>query len=356
LGTGLAAVLVTEPITAITFHQITPISILANLVVVPVAGLITAIGTFSVAVSLLSTTLAALLNNSNWLFAWILIHLVSFLAHEPGAALNVPDLGVMDAPTPSFVVAPLPGTACLLVRTSAQNWLVNAGRESPVPSTVWHLLQYYGLNQLDGLVLAQMSAPDNSGAPAIVRDFHPQHLVVPILRSRSPLEKSLPDLISLAGGKIDFWSQGQNASLAPGVSVEVLRPAADSLETHAEDRALVLLFHVGNQTLLWAGRIGVATQQDLMTAYPGLHADVLVMGTEPPPSAAWLQSLQVRDWLQIPPRGRMVNSTATIDVPNFCQVWNLNETGSVAIQFQPARAGQPGEILLRPWLALPQSY
>ncbi|MEJ0000745.1 MAG: ComEC/Rec2 family competence protein [Verrucomicrobiota bacterium] len=57
--------MVCEPITAIDFHQITPISILANLVVVPLAGVITTVGTMSVAVSLLSTPLAGLLNNAN---------------------------------------------------------------------------------------------------------------------------------------------------------------------------------------------------------------------------------------------------------------------------------------------------
>ena len=63
--------------------------------------------------------------------------------------------------------------------------------------------------------------------------------------------------------------------------------------THADDRGLVLLFHAGGQTILWAGRIGLEIQHELLAAYPDLRADVLVMGTEPPPDAAWLQSLEV---------------------------------------------------------------
>jgi hypothetical protein len=77
------------------------------------------------------------------------------------------------------------------------------------------------------------------------------------------------------------------------------------------------------------------------------------MGTEPPPDEAWLRSLQVRDWLQIPPRDLQLNSTAASDAPDFCQVWRLNETGAVDIHFQFAPGGQPQEILLRPWQALP---
>jgi len=62
LATGVAATAIMEPITAIDFHQVTPIAILANLIVIPAAGLITMIGTLSVAVSLASAPLAALLN------------------------------------------------------------------------------------------------------------------------------------------------------------------------------------------------------------------------------------------------------------------------------------------------------
>ena len=356
LAAGIAATLVGEPITAIDFHQVTPISILANLVVVPVAGLITMIGTMSVAVSLISTTLAALLNNANWLFAKGLILFVGFLAHQPGASINVADLRVLSSPTPSFVVAPLQGGACLLVRSPEQAWLFNTGRESPTPSAVWHLLQFYGINRLDGVVLAQMSAPDNGGAEAIVRDFHPRHLIVPLLRSHSPLEKTMPEVAAITGRESETWQEGDTFQLGAGLSVDVLHPAEDSPEGHADDRALVLLFHDGGQTLLWAGRIGAATRHDLLAANPGLRADVLVMSTEPPPDDAWLEALQVRDWLQIPPRDRMTNSTETMDVPEFCQVWPLNETGAVDVHFQAGGGNRPSEIHLSPWLALPEKF
>jgi hypothetical protein len=174
-----------------------------------------------------------------------------------------------------------------------------------------------------------------------------------LLRTRSPLEKAVPEIAALAGLTTESWQQGQNIQLGPDLSVEVLHPAADSPESRAEDRALVLLFHAGNQTVLWAGRIGASTQRDLLAANPGLHADVLVMGTEPPPDDAWLRSLQVRDWLQIPPRDQRVNSTAAATVPDFCQVWNLNQTGAVDLHFQSASVNHPPEILLRPWIALP---
>jgi competence protein ComEC len=346
-SSGVAAVLVCEPITAIDFHQITPISILANLVVVPMAGLITTVGTMSIVASLVCTPITALLNNANWLLAKILIWFVALLAYQPGAMINVPDVVALESPRPSFVVAPLRDSASLLIRANGSTWLVNAGRESASPSAVWHFLQFYGINRLDGLVLAQVSAPDNSGAEAIVRDFHPRQLVIPVLRTHSPMEKELTEIVALSGDDLVAWQEGQQIDLGQDVRAEILHPGADSTETHADDRGLVILFHCGTQSLLWAGRIDAVTQRALLAAHPDLHADVLVMGTESPPDDAWLSALQVRDWLQIPPRTPRLNVTDPSPVPDFCRLWPLSQTGAVDIHFADDK------ILLRPWVAGP---
>ncbi len=356
VATTVAATLVSEPIAAVDFHQVTPIAILANMIVIPVAGLITVIGTMSVAVSLVSAQLAAWLNNTNWLVAKGLIIFVGFLAREPGASLNVPDVRALASPAPSFVVAPVQDSACLLVRTGRGAWLFNTGRETLSRAVTGHLLQFYGVNRLDGLVLAQMSGPDNGGADAIIADFRPRHLVVPVLITRSPLEKTMPELAAISGATMESWQRGQALGLGPGVRVEVLHPAADSPETLAQDRALVLLFRVGDRTLLWAGRIGPQAQADLLATYPGLHADVLIMGTEPPPSREWLDALQVREWLQIPLRNQRLNATTPPTVvAASCQVWPLDRTGAVDLHFPSGTPNQPPGILLQPWVAVPDA-
>ncbi len=347
-SSGVAAVLVCEPITAIDFHQITPISIFANLVVVPMAGFITAIGTMSIFASLVCPPVTALLNNANWLLAKILIWFVALLAYQPGAMINVPDIAALESPRPSFVVAPLRDSASLLIRANGSTWLVNAGRESAAPSAVWHFLQFYGINRLDGLVLAQVSAPDNSGAQAIVRDFHPRQLIIPVLRTHSPMEKELSEIVTMSGDDPVTWQEGQQIDLDPNLRAEILHPGADSPETHADDRGLVILFHSGVQTLLWAGRIDAATQRALLAEHPGLHADVLVMSPESPPDETWLATLQVRDWLQIPGRTARLNQADPPPIPGFCRIWPLNQTGAVDIHFSGDK------ILLRPWVTGPQ--
>jgi ComEC/Rec2-related protein len=350
LSATIAATLVSEPITAVDFHQVTPVSVFANMVVVPAAGLITVVGTLAVAFSPIFPLWTALLNNANWLFARALIAFVGFLAHEPGASLNVADLRALATPPPSLLVFPAQDSACLLVRTGRETWLFNTGREGPARSATCRVLQFYGINRLDGLVLAQLSAADNAGADVLIRDYHPRRVVIPVLRTRSPLEKAMPAALALADHPAEAWQRGQCLALSGGLTVEVLEPSGDSRTSHAEDRALILLFRASDQTLLWAGKIGPELQWQLVADYPGLRADLLVLSPDSAPSPEWLRALQIRDWLQIPPRDKRVNITtrALEPIPTWI-AWPLDETGAVSVQFRPAER----KIVFRPWVALP---
>ncbi len=307
LAASIAATLVSEPITALDFHQVTPISVLANLLVVPLAGLITIVGTVSIAFSLSSRALAASCNNANWLLAKIMIAIVSFFAHKPGAAINVADWRVAGQPAPFFVVAPLPDGACVLVKNGRSSWLIDTGRESPPPPPAARLLQFYGINRLDGLVLAQPDTPDNGAALAVARQYRPRRIAQPALESRSPLQRELPEVARSARVEIEPWSQGASLDLGPGLRAEVLGPALNSAATRENDRSLVLLFHAWPGTLLVANRLDEAGQAELLQNHPGLHADILVLSGDAPPHAAFLGSLGAKFWLRTPARQRAVN-------------------------------------------------
>jgi competence protein ComEC len=351
LAASIAATLASEPITALDFHQVTPISIVANLLVVPLAGLITVVGTISVTFSLVSYNLAALCNNANWLLARIMIAIVSFFAHEPGAAINVPDLRAAEQPSPLFVAAPLQDSACLLIKNGSHAWLIDTGREVPPPSAPARLLQFYGINRLDGLILAQPNTSDNGGALLIARQFRTRRLVVPALASRSPLEREIPDIAKETGVTIERCVRGGSLDLGPGLRADVLGPAPDSPASHEDDRALVLLFHSGSGTLLWAGRLDATGQSELTSAYPGLHADVVLLSADTMPGKDWLATLGAKFLVQLPPRQRYLNSTGSIGpVTSSCAIWPLEQTGAVSVHFTD---GNPSGVELIPWVAAP---
>lgn len=348
LAASIAATLVSEPITAIVFHQVTPISVLANLLVVPLAGLITVVGTVSVTFSLVSHGLAAQINNTNWLLAKFMIGLVSFFAHGPGAAINMPDLRVAREASPFLVVAPLQDSACLLVKSGGKAWLVDTGREAPLPPPPARFLQFYGINRLDALVLAQPDTPDNGAALAIARQFRPRRLAESALPGRSPFQRDLPQIAEAAGEKVEGWSQGQRLVVGEDLEMEVVGPARNSLATRENDRALVLLFHVGNGTVLAAGRLDAAGLNELLLSHPGLRADILILSGDAAPNPQFLNAVGAKFWLRTPSRQRSLNMpTATESESSPCAVWPLEKTGAVTIHFTSSG------VKLTPWTALP---
>jgi len=66
------------------FYIVTPISLLANLIVVPIAFFILAIGLLSLLSMPLLAGIAVIFNNANWFLAKLVLGIVQILAHIPG--------------------------------------------------------------------------------------------------------------------------------------------------------------------------------------------------------------------------------------------------------------------------------
>jgi ComEC/Rec2-related protein len=83
LSCSIAAWLGLMPLMAIYFHLFTPISIVANLLVIPLLGSILAVGLLAALVHVASTWLTLTLNNANAFLLSIMIRGVEWLGHIP---------------------------------------------------------------------------------------------------------------------------------------------------------------------------------------------------------------------------------------------------------------------------------
>src|SRR5205809_161728 len=86
---SLAAWLGSLPFVLWYFHIVTPISLLANLVVVPIAFFILAIALLSLLLTPLLVWPAVIFNNANWLLAQVVLGIVHLLAQVPGGHFYV---------------------------------------------------------------------------------------------------------------------------------------------------------------------------------------------------------------------------------------------------------------------------
>src|SRR5438093_2036867 len=90
LAVSAAAQLAVLPVTLTHFNQLSTIGVVANLGVVPLAGLATVIGLVAVALSFLSEALAAVAFDAVWPILLALRGVVALAAHGPGAAVALP--------------------------------------------------------------------------------------------------------------------------------------------------------------------------------------------------------------------------------------------------------------------------
>src|SRR5205809_5578518 len=88
-GVSLAAWAGSLPLVLWYFYIVTPISLVANLIVVLIAFFILAIALLSLLSTPLLPGLAVIFNNGNWLLAQIVIGIVQFLANVPGGHFYV---------------------------------------------------------------------------------------------------------------------------------------------------------------------------------------------------------------------------------------------------------------------------
>jgi len=86
---SLSAQLFTYPITAYYFNLISAYSLLANLLIVPLTGLVVMVGVISALLSLLSLKLSLLFTSFNWLGLDFILKILSFFSSLPFAAFKV---------------------------------------------------------------------------------------------------------------------------------------------------------------------------------------------------------------------------------------------------------------------------
>ncbi len=157
LAPSLAASLGALPFEVIHFHFVSLVGPLANLLVVPLAELVVTAGTLSLCFGSLWSTLGALLNNANWLFARSLLATVAFASQLPAAGIATADPSTLLSRSSGlrllFPAIPL-GSACL-IRSEGRAFLLHGGESRGCLAKIEPIRRFYGWNWLDGEMRAE---------------------------------------------------------------------------------------------------------------------------------------------------------------------------------------------------------
>jgi ComEC/Rec2-related protein len=317
LTTSLAAWLGSIPLVAYYFHLFTPVSLLANLIVVPLSSLALACAMGSLFVGAGIPLAADLFNNSAWLFMWLMVRVSQWCAQLPGSWLHVASpsaLGFVlyyallvsamagwlasprlrrwvggalavvaslwtleflrDAPMTRVAVLPLNGGEAVYFKAAGgEKLLIDCGDVSSFEFVVKPFLRGQGVNRLDNLLLTHGDIRNVGGALAAEEVFPPRKVFLNAASFRSAIYRQVRAHFEKRTGLSQPLRRGD--AVGPW---HVLHPDAKDAFTQADDETLVLRAEIDGFAVLLLSDLGKPGQSGLLERYPQLRADVVIAG------------------------------------------------------------------------------
>jgi len=274
---SLAAWLGSLPLIYWYFHLITPVSLVANLVVVPIAYFVLALAMLSLIVAPISAGLSIIFNNTNWLIARTVLTLVHLFAALPAGHLYLQRFTETRPPIALTILDEGTGAAAH-VRANGHNWLIDCGGERSYERTLKSFLHSRGVNRLEGLLLTHGDAQHIGGAADTIIDFAPREIYDNPLGVRSSVQRRLLELLWASRKRPRHLVRGNRLVLGRDVNAEILYPPPDLQITSADDAPLVARLKLGNASALFESDAGSQAESALLDYGDDLRSDILIKG------------------------------------------------------------------------------
>ncbi|HOB33568.1 MAG TPA: ComEC/Rec2 family competence protein, partial [Verrucomicrobiota bacterium] len=317
-ATSVAAWLGAWPLTALYFHMFSPVTLLANLAMVPLSSAALACSLGSLVFGAWCPPVSELFNHSAWFWMTLAMRGSEILAHIPGAFFYVPAPALVDfvlyycvliACLSGFAFAPrrrywtaallvgigafyfwrwndarhgtvltvLPVSGGSAVHCDAPGWrddlLLDCGNTNSVKFVTLPFLRSRGVNCLASMALSHGDTKCVGGAIALLDEVPARQTAISPVRFRSAVYRRVAaELPKHAdhhreihrGEQLNRWS--------------VLHPERTAKASQADDAALVLMGdHHGARVLLLSD-LSRAGQNALIDSGQDLRADIVIAG------------------------------------------------------------------------------
>ena len=319
------------------FYLITPISLVANLTVVPIAFCILAVGMMSLLAAPFSSALSLIFNNANWSLSRIVLGLVHVFAQLPSGHVYVERPHWPTGAQAEITVLDAGAGAAVHLRASGEDWLFDTGSQRDFEGFVRDYLHSRGIDRLDGLLLSHGDSLHIGGANAVIDEFDPKGVIDNGAADRSRVHHAL--IVRLPRRK--FVTRGDVVSISGKIRARILWPAAGYKAKAADDQALVLQLVIGGkQRVLLVSDSGLETER-LLRAQPNeLRSDVLIKGQHysgASGSPEFLDAVQpqliIATSEDFPARERISDDWAQMVRARGITLFRQDETGAVQLEF-----------------------
>jgi ComEC/Rec2-related protein len=323
------------------YHLLTLISLVANLVVVPIAFFVLAGGLLSMVAAPFSSWLSVVFNNANWALTKIILGAVHLFAQMPGGHFYLEHPHWPSGARLEINALDLKSGAAVHVRAANQDWLFDAGPARDYDRVLQPYLRSRGVNRLDGLALSHGDAGHIGGTSGVLLDFRPRQLLDTHARDRSPIHRKLIAALEHDKSARRLCQAGDEFNLSREVRARILFPPPGFESDSADDQALVVqLFVSGKPRVLLMSDSGVATEEILLRNYPDLRSDILVKGQHHSGisgSDAFLERVQPQAIIatsrDFPESERIKEEWAEGVRSRGIKLFRQDETGAVQIRF-----------------------
>lgn len=311
---SLAAWLGSLPLIAHYFHLLTPVTLLANMVVVPLSSGALACNLATLAVGTVCPPAAELFNNCAWLLMVLMVRTSEWAATLPVFVLHVraptpsmfvlyyttlialfsgwflrPDVrkwaasAVLTAaipfasafwqtePASQITVLPLQRGSAVYVKHQDE-WLIDCGAINTGKLIVKPFLQAKGINHLPHLVLTHGDVQHVEAASLIYETFSRPRVYMSPVRFRSPYYRKVQDYFR-ANATVKIVNDGDRIGMW-----EVLHPDEQTKFPQADDNAIVLFGNIFGSRVLLLSDLGTTGQNALLEHHPELRADIIITG------------------------------------------------------------------------------
>jgi beta-lactamase superfamily II metal-dependent hydrolase len=261
------------------YHLVTFISLVANLVVVPIAFFVLAGAMLSLVAAPFSSGLSLLFNNANWALTKIILGAVGLFAQVPLGHFYVEHPHRPSGAVLELNALDLRSGAAVHLRGRGGEWLVDAGSARDYDRVLLPYLRSRGVNRLDGIILTHGDASHLGGAAGVLPDFRPRQIIDTAGRDRSVFHRKFLEFLRAQQRTARFSQAGDEFTISRDVTARVLFPPADFNADRADDQALVVqLLVLGKPRVLMMSDSGEATENILLEKYPDLRCAILIKG------------------------------------------------------------------------------
>lgn len=318
LTTSLAAWAGSLPLVAFYFHLFSPITLLANVIIVPLAGFALMAELGSLICGIWCAWLTELFNNAAWFFMHLIVGTSHLLTSIPGSYFYVPAppraltliyyavvIGAMTgwlfAPrrrvwsaaalaliagfylwrwnasrgVTELTVLPLNGGHAVWMDAAGRknDWLVDCGDEDAVNFTLTDFLHAHGVNKIPRLVLTDGVIRNCGGARLLDELFGVGELWTSPVHFRSGAYNDSVAEFEQPPSRHNILNDGNSIG-----SWQVLWPSGTNDFSRADDNALVLLGNFSGTKILLLSDLGRNGQSELLAQTNNLHADIVIAG------------------------------------------------------------------------------